>query len=614
MCGIIAYVGNKSNAGKILFEGLHTLEYRGYDSSGIALINNKNNIKIYKKKGTVKLAEKKFLKEKISSKIAIGHTRWATHGEPNNKNSHPILSYSKNFAIVHNCIIENYSILKKILEEKGYKFRTDTDTEVLINFIEEIYKKSKSDFENTLNTALRQIRGAFAIAIINKKTPNYLYGARRGSPLVVGISKNKFFLASDASPIVKHTNDVIYLKDNEIVKISSENLKITNLKKEKINPEVKKIELKIEEIEKGGYDSFMLKEIMEQPKSIKRSMLGRINVNKKSLFINGINDYVKKLLNAKRIIIVGCGTSWHAGLVAEYFFEKYTRIPVEVEYGSEFRYRNPILNSDDVVFFISQSGETADTLESVKITKKKGATALGIVNNVGSSIARITDEGCYLHAGPEIGVASTKAFTSQLIILFMIGVRLSNRLNTIKQKKYVEMIYQLDNIPKLVEEILEQRNKIKNIAKTIYKKNSCLFMGRGTNFPVGLEGALKLKEISYIHAEGYPAAELKHGPIALLEKGTPVIVICTRSDEYEKTIANIEEVKARKAMVIAILDSKNKHVSEMVDHSIVVPQIKNDFSPILNVIPLQLLAYYVAKYKGLDVDKPRNLAKSVTVE
>ena len=614
MCGIIAYVGNKSNAGKILFEGLHTLEYRGYDSSGIALINNKNNIKIYKKKGIVKLAEKKFLKEKISSKIGIGHTRWATHGEPNNKNSHPILSYSKNFAIVHNGIIENYSILKKILEEKGYKFRTDTDTEVLINFIEEIYKKSKFDFENSLNTALRQIRGAFAIAIINKKTPNYLYGARRGSPLVVGISENNFFLASDASPIVKHTNDVIYLKDNEIVKISSENLKITNLKKEKINPEVKKIELKIEEIEKGGYDSFMLKEIMEQPKSIKRSMLGRINVNKKNLFINGINDYVKKLLNAKRIIIVGCGTSWHAGLVAEYFFEKYTRIPVEVEYGSEFRYRNPILNSDDVVFFISQSGETADTLESVKITKKKGATALGIVNNVGSSIARITDEGCYLHAGPEIGVASTKAFTSQLIILFMIGVRLSNRLNIIKQKKYVEMIYQLDNIPKLAEEILEQRNKIKNIAKTIYKKNSCLFMGRGTNFPVGLEGALKLKEISYIHAEGYPAAELKHGPIALLEKGTPVIVICTRSDEYEKTIANIEEVKARKAMVIAILDSKNKHVSEMVDYSIVVPQIKNDFSPILNIIPLQLLAYYVAKYKGLDVDKPRNLAKSVTVE
>ena len=614
MCGIIAYVGNKSNAGKILFEGLHTLEYRGYDSSGIALINEKNDIKIYKKKGIVKIAEKKFLKEKINSKIGIGHTRWATHGEPNNKNAHPILSYSKNFAIVHNGIIENYSILKKILEEKGYKFRTNTDTEVLINFIEEIYKKSKSDFESALNTALRQIRGAFAVVIINKKTPNYLYGARRGSPLVVGISENNFFLASDASPIVKHTNDVIYLKDNEIVKISSENLKITNLKKEKINPEVKKIELKIEEIEKGGYDSFMLKEIMEQPKSIKRSMLGRINVNKKFLFINGINDYVKKLLNAKRIIIIGCGTSWHAGLVAEYFFEKYTRIPVEVEYGSEFRYRNPILNSDDVVFFISQSGETADTLESVKITKKKGATALGIVNNVGSSIARITDEGCYLHAGPEIGVASTKAFTSQLIILFMIGVRLANRLNTIKEKKYVEMIYQLDNIPKLVEEILEQRNKIKNIAKTIYKKNSCLFMGRGTNFPVGLEGALKLKEISYIHAEGYPAAELKHGPIALLEKGTPVIVICTRSDEYEKTIANIEEVKARKAMVIAILDSKNKHVSEMVDHSIVVPQIKNDFSPILNIIPLQLLAYYVAKYKGLDVDKPRNLAKSVTVE
>ena len=432
--------------------------------------------------------------------------------------------------------------------------------------------------------------------------------------MVVGIAEKKFFLASDASPIVKHTNDVIYLKDNEIVKISSENLKITNLKKEKINPEIKKIELKIEEIEKGGFDSFMLKEIMEQPKSIKRSMLGRINIKTKSLFINGINDYVNKLLNAKRIIIVGCGTSWHAGLVAEYFFEKYTRIPVEVEYGSEFRYRDPILSSDDVVFFISQSGETADTLESVKITKKKGATALGIVNSVGSSIARATDEGCYLHAGPEIGVASTKAFTSQLIILFMIGVRLARRLGKIKEKKYVEMIYQLDNIPKLVKEILEQKNTIKKIAKIIYKKQSCLYMARGTNYPVGLEGALKLKEISYIHAEGYPAAELKHGPIALLEKGTPVIVICTRSDEYEKTIANIEEVKARKAMVIAILDSKNKHVSKMVDHSIIIPQIKNDFSPILNIIPLQLLAYYVTKYKGLDVDKPRNLAKSVTVE
>ena len=614
MCGIIAYVGDKPCAGNILFEGLHTLEYRGYDSSGIALLTENNNIKVFKKKGIVKLAEKKFLKDKLNSKIGIGHTRWATHGEPNNKNSHPILSYSKNFAVVHNGIIENYSSLKQILIEKGYEFKTDTDTEVLINYIEEIYKKSDSNFENALGTALRKIRGAFAIAIINKNNPNYLYGARRGSPLVVGIAEKNFFLASDASPIVKHTNDVIYLKDNEIVKISSENLKITNLKKEKINPEIEKIELKIEEIEKRGFDSFMLKEIMEQPKSIKRSMLGRINIKTKSLFINGINDYVNKLLNAKRIIIVGCGTSWHAGLVAEYFFEKYTRIPVEVEYGSEFRYRDPILSSDDVVFFISQSGETADTLESVKITKKKGATALGIVNSVGSSIARATDEGCYLHAGPEIGVASTKAFTSQLIILFMIGVRLARRLDKIKEKKYVEMIYQLDNIPKLVKEILEQKNTIKNIAKIIYKKQSCLYMARGTNYPVGLEGALKLKEISYIHAEGYPAAELKHGPIALLEKGTPVIVICTRSDEYEKTIANIEEVKARKAMIIAILDSKNKHVSKMVDHSIIIPQIKNDFSPILNIIPLQLLAYYVTKYKGLDVDKPRNLAKSVTVE
>ena len=614
MCGIIAYVGNNNSCGKILFEGLHTLEYRGYDSSGIALLDLNKKIKVFKKKGNVKKAEKDYLKSNDKSKIGIGHTRWATHGEPNNKNAHPILSNSKNLAIVHNGIIENHSILKQFLIEKDYKFNTDTDTEVLINFIEEIYLTSKSTFEDSLLSALDKIKGAFAIAILNLKEPNVLYGARRGSPLVVGISNHEYFLASDASPIIKHTNEVIYLRDNELVKLSPENIKITNLNKDKIAPEINKIDLKIEQIEKGGYDSFMLKEIMEQPKSLKRSMLGRVNIKEKSLFIKGINDYVNKLLNCQRIIMIGCGTSWHAALVAEYFFEKYTKIPVEVEYASEFRYRDPIIRDDDMVFVISQSGETADTLESVKIAKKKGATVLGIVNNVGSSIARITDEGCYLHAGPEIGVASTKAFTSQLIILYMIGVRLAHRLGTIKEKKYFEMIVQIYNIPNLIQKILIKKNEIKKIAKVIYKKKHCLFMGRGNNFPVGLEGALKLKEISYIHAEGYPAAELKHGPIALLEKGMPVVVICTRSNEYAKMIANIEEVKSRKAMVIAILDSKNKNVSKVVDYSIVIPQIKNDFSPILNIIPLQLLAYYVAKFKNLDVDKPRNLAKSVTVE
>jgi len=614
MCGIIAYIGNNNSSGNILFEGLHTLEYRGYDSSGIALIDSNKKIKVYKKKGNVKKAEKDYLKSNDKSKIGIGHTRWATHGEPNNKNAHPILSNSKNLVIVHNGIIENHSILKQFLIEKDYKFNTDTDTEVLINFIEEIYLTSKSTFEDSLLSALDKIKGAFAIAILNLKEPNILYGARRGSPLVVGISNHEYFLASDASPIIKHTNEVIYLKDNELVKLSPENIKITNLNKDTIAPDINKIDLKIEEIEKGGYDSFMLKEIMEQPKSLKRSMLGRVNIKEKSLFIKGINDYVNKLLKCQRIIMIGCGTSWHAALVAEYFFEKYTKVPVEVEYASEFRYRDPIIKENDMIFVISQSGETADTLESVKIAKKKGATVLGIVNNVGSSIARITDEGCYLHAGPEIGVASTKAFTSQLIILYMIGVRLAHRLGTIKEKKYFEMIFQIDNIPNLIQKILTQKNEVKKIAKLIYKKNHCLFMGRGNNFPVGLEGALKLKEISYIHAEGYPAAELKHGPIALLEKGMPVVVICTRSNEYAKMIANIEEVKSRKAMVIAILDSKNKNVSKVVDYSIVIPQIKNDFSPILNIIPLQLLAYYVAKFKNLDVDKPRNLAKSVTVE
>jgi len=610
MCGIIAYKGKKYDASDILFEGLHLLEYRGYDSAGIAVIDN-NQIKTFKKKGKVKKAERFFNKSKISSKIGIGHTRWATHGEPNDINSHPIESFNKKFAIVHNGIIENYKDLKKILIEKGYKFYTQTDTEILINFIELCIKDS-NNIEEGLSYALNKVQGAFAIVLIVKNNPELMFAARKGSPLAFGRKRNEFFVASDASPIIKHTNKIIYLDNDHILKIDSEDFEILDYNLKKINKTFESVNLELQKIEIGKYESYMLKEIMEQPFSLKQSMLGRIK--NENIILGGINKYTNKLLDCKRIIIIGCGTSWHTGLIIEYFFEKHLKIPVEVEYASEFRYRNPIIYKDDIVFVISQSGETADTLEATKIAKEKGATVLGIVNAVGSSIARETHEGSYLHAGPEIGVASTKAFTSQLLVLFMIGLKAGYSKGNISKKKFHELINEIQNLPKKIKTIFKDLKKIEKIAYHIYEKNNCLFMGRGNNFPVALEGALKLKEISYIHAEGYPAAELKHGPIALIDKEMPAIVICTKSMEYKKMISNIQEIKSRKAIVIGVIDEKNIEVKNILDHHIVVPTTKADFSPIINIIPLQLLSYYIAKFRGCDVDKPRNLAKSVTVE
>ena len=610
MCGIVAYKGDKNKTSKIIFDGLKLLEYRGYDSCGIGVIHD-NMIKAFKWKGRVKKTEEKFKKAKISSPISIGHTRWATHGEPSDVNAHPIISYNKEFAIVHNGIIENYKELKKILLEKGYKFYTDTDTEVLVNFIELCVTNSKS-VDKGLTYGLSKLEGAFGIVLIKKDNPDLMYAARKGSPLAFGKKGNEFFIASDATPIIEYTKKIIYLDNGHLLKIEGSEFDILDFNLNKIPKKFKEVDVELQRVELGNYESYMLKEIMEQPDSLKQTMLGRIK--EKNITLGGIQAYTDTLLNTNRMIIIGCGTSWHAGLVAEYFFEKYLKIPVEVEYASEFRYRFPIINKGDVVFVISQSGETADTLEATRIAKKKGATVLGIVNAVGSSIARLTDEGCYLHAGPEIGVASTKAFTSQLMLFFMIGIKASFLKKNITKKKYLKMINELEKIPSKIKYIFEQKNDIKKISKKIYKKNHALFLGRGNNFPVALEGALKLKEISYIHAEGYPAAEMKHGPIALIDKEMPVIAICTKSDEYDKMISNIREVGSRNAIVIGIIDKENEHVRDYLDFSIMVPSTSKDFTPIINQIPLQLLAYYCAVLRGCDVDKPRNLAKSVTVE
>ncbi len=610
MCGIVAYKGDKNKTSKIIFDGLKLLEYRGYDSCGIGVIHD-NMIKAFKWKGRVKKTEEKFKKAKIYSPISIGHTRWATHGEPSDVNAHPIISYNKEFAIVHNGIIENYKELKKILLEKGYKFYTDTDTEVLVNFIELCVINSKS-VDKGLTYALSKLEGAFGIVLIKRDNPDLMYAARKGSPLAFGKKGNEFFIASDATPIIEYTKKIIYLDNGHLLKIEGSEFDILDFNLNKIPKKFKEVDVELQRVELGNYESYMLKEIMEQPDSLMQTMLGRIK--EKNITLGGIQAYTDTLLNTNRIIIIGCGTSWHAGLVAEYFFEKYLKIPVEVEYASEFRYRFPIINKGDVVFVISQSGETADTLEATRIAKKKGATVLGIVNAVGSSIARLTDEGCYLHAGPEIGVASTKAFTSQLMLFFMIGIKASFLKKNITKKKYLKMINELEKIPSKIKYILEQKNDIKKISKKIHKKNHALFLGRGNNFPVALEGALKLKEISYIHAEGYPAAEMKHGPIALIDKEMPVIAICTKSDEYDKMISNIREVGSRNAIVIGIIDRENEHVRDYLDFSIMVPSTSKDFTPIINQIPLQLLAYYCAVLRGCDVDKPRNLAKSVTVE
>ena len=610
MCGIVAFKGNKEKTSKVIFDGLKLLEYRGYDSCGIGVIDN-DEIKTFKWKGRVRKTEKRFSESNIKSSIAIGHTRWATHGEPNDINSHPIKSFNGEFAIVHNGIIENYRELKKVLIEKGYEFFTETDTEVLINFIELCVSDSKN-LDKGISYALSKLEGAFGIVLIKKSNPEIMYAARKGSPLAFGKKRNDFFIASDATPIIEYTKKIIYLDNGQLLKIKNKDFQILDFNLNRIPKKFKEVDVELEKVELGNYESYMLKEIMEQPESLNQTMLGRIKDD--NITLGGIQDYGKPLLETKRIIIIGCGTSWHAGLVAEYFYEKYIKVPVEVEYASEFRYRFPIINDGDVVIVISQSGETADTLEATRIAKKKGAIVLGIVNAVGSSIARLTDEGCYLHAGPEIGVASTKAFTSQLMVLLMIGVKAAYLKKNITKKKFHKMISHLKKIPSQINEILQSNEKIKKISKKIYKKNHSLFLGRGNNFPVALEGALKLKEISYIHAEGYPAAEMKHGPIALIDKEMPVIAICTKSDEYDKMISNIREVGSRNAIVIGIIDKENEHVKDYLDFSITVPSTSKDFTPMINQVPLQLLAYHCAIFRGCDVDKPRNLAKSVTVE
>ena len=610
MCGIVAFKGDKEITSKVIFDGLELLEYRGYDSCGIGVIDD-NEIKTFKWKGRVKKTKKKFNDSNIKSSIAIGHTRWATHGEPNDTNSHPIKSFNGEFAIVHNGIIENYKELKKILLKKGYKFFTETDTEVLVNFIELCVSNSKS-LDKGISYALSKLQGAFGIVLIKKSNPEIMYAARKGSPLAFGKKGSNFFIASDATPIIKYTKKIIYLDNDQLLKIKKNEFQVLDFKLNQVPKKFKEVDVELQKVELGNYESYMLKEIMEQPESLSQTMLGRIKND--NITLGGIQDFGKPLLETKRIIIIGCGTSWHAGLVAEYFYEKYIKVPVEVEYASEFRYRFPIINKGDIVFVISQSGETADTLEATRIAKKKGAIVIGIVNAVGSSIARLTDEGCYLHAGPEIGVASTKAFTSQLMVLLMIGVKAAYLKKNITKKKFHKMISHLKRLPSQINEIIELNEEIKQISKKIYKKNNALFLGRGNNFPVALEGALKLKEISYIHAEGYPAAEMKHGPIALIDKEMPVIAICTKSDEYDKMISNIREVGSRNAIVIGVIDKENEHVKDYLDFSIMVPSTSKDFTPIINQIPLQLLAYHCAVFRGCDVDKPRNLAKSVTVE
>ncbi len=611
MCGIVAYVGHR-NAHEVIIKGLKRLEYRGYDSAGIALLNG--GLNVYKKKGKVSELEELVKNESLDSHIGIGHTRWATHGEPNDQNAHPHYSYSKNLAIIHNGIIENYSSLKQDLENKGHVFSSDTDSEVFIHFIEDIQINNNCSLEEAVRLALTKVIGAYAIVIMSKNDPNMLIAARKGSPLVIGIGKDEFFLASDATPIIEYTNEVVYLNEYEIAVINNNELKIKNNKDVPMTPYIQTLDMELEAIEKGGYEHFMLKEIYEQPKSISDCMRGRLDANQGRLVLGGIREYANKLISAERIMIVACGTSWHAGLVAEYFFEEFCRIPVEVEYASEFRYRNPVINEGDIVIAISQSGETADTLAAIELAKSKGAIIFGVCNVVGSSIARASHEGAYTHAGPEIGVASTKAFTAQLTVLNMIALLVAHKKGTITDRRYREMLVELENIPKKVEQALKLDPQIKEIAALFKDSRNFLYLGRGFNFPVALEGALKLKEISYIHAEGYPAAEMKHGPIALIDEEMPVVFIATRDSSYDKIVSNIQEVKARKGKVIAIVTEGDVLIPTMAEFVIEVPKTDEALMPMVSVIPLQLLSYHIALMRGCNVDQPRNLAKSVTVE
>ena len=611
MCGIVAYVGHR-DAQKVIIKGLKRLEYRGYDSAGIALLND--GLNVYKKKGKVSELEEHINGINLTSKIGIGHTRWATHGEPNDVNAHPHYSSSKKLAIIHNGIIENYSSLKQELINKGHSFSSDTVTELLIHFIEVFQDNINCTLEEAVRLALTKVVGAYAIVIMSHEDPNLLIAARKGSPLVIGIGKDEFFMASDATPIIEYTNEVVYLNDLEIAVVNDGKLRIKTVQDLPKTPYIQKLEMELETIEKGGFDHFMLKEICEQPRSIKDCLRGRLDSQSGRLILGGIREYVNKLANADRIVIVACGTSWHAGLVAEYMFEEFCRIPVEVEYASEFRYRNPIIREGDIVIAISQSGETADTLAAIELAKSKGATIFGVCNVVGSSIARNSHAGSYTHAGPEIGVASTKAFTAQLTVLSMICLIVAQKKGTITDQKFHEMLVELENIPTKVEKVLKLNEEIKAIADTFKDASNFLYLGRGYNFPVALEGALKLKEISYIHAEGYPAAEMKHGPIALIDEEMPVVFIATHDSSYEKIVSNIQEVKARKGRVIAVVTEGDKLIPKMAEFVIEVPAVQETLMPIVSVIPLQLLSYHIAVMRGCNVDQPRNLAKSVTVE
>jgi len=624
MCGIVGYIG-KRKAYPILIKGLHRLEYRGYDSAGVALINEQGLLNIYKAKGKVAELEAFAAEKDTTGCIGIAHTRWATHGEPNTVNAHPHYSESERLAIIHNGIIENYAVLKAGLQKQGYTFKSDTDTEVLVQLIEYTQVNRHVDLKTAVQLALQQVIGAYAIAVLDKEHPDTLIAARKGSPLVVGIGENEYFLASDATPIVEYTDKVIYIEDEEVVSLQvGKDVDITTINNVTKTPEIKRLELSLSQLEKGGYPHFMLKEIFEQPRTLTDSMRGRVNVRQDNIALSGFIDNKERFLNAKRIIITACGTSWHAGLIAMYAIEEFAQIPVEVEYSSEFRYRKPVINKDDVVIAISQSGETADTLAAIQLAKEKGAFIFSICNVVGASIPRVSDSGCYTHVGPEIGVASTKAFTAQVVALTMLALCIGREKakmspvtgnpSPLTEEQFVRIVRELGQIPDKIERVLGQNKRIADFAKTFTYAQNFIYLGRGYNFPVAMEGALKLKEISYIHAEGYPAAEMKHGPIALISQEMPVVVVAPHCGTYEKVVSNIQEIKARKGRVIAIVTEGDTLVSKIADYIIEVPETEECLTPLLTVIPLQLLAYHIAVVKGCDVDQPRNLAKSVTVE
>jgi glucosamine--fructose-6-phosphate aminotransferase (isomerizing) len=611
MCGIVAYIGPRE-AYPVILKGLKRLEYRGYDSAGVALLDKE--LKVYKKQGRVAGLEEAVIGSDLHSHAGIGHTRWATHGEPSDRNAHPHLSANGRLAMIHNGIIENYQQLKNELVKKGYPFKSDTDTEVLLNFIEYIQDNNHCSLEEALRIALKRVVGAYVIVLLDQDHPDTVIAARKGSPLVIGIGKGEHFLASDASPIIEYTKEVVYVNDYELAIIKCDELILKNLGNEKITPYIQELDLELTAIEKGGYDFFMLKEIFEQPETVFDCLRGRLDVNKGSITMAGVQNHIDKFIQAKRIIIVACGTSWHAGLLAEYILEECCRVPVEVEYASEFRYRNPVIHPGDVIIAISQSGETADTIVAIERAKEQGAFIFGVVNVVGSSISRISHAGAYTHAGPEIGVASTKAFTAQVVVLILIALKIAMEKKTISEERYSRLLVELQSIPEKIKELLHTADQIRKLAEKYKDARDALYLGRGYNFPIALEGALKLKEISYIHAEGYPAAEMKHGPIALVDNQLPVVFVATRDAYHEKIISNIQEIKARKGRVIAVISESDETIPTLADDIMAVPDADELIAPLLSVIPLQLFACYLGMAKGFDVDKPRNLAKSVTVE